>query len=82
MEKTIFSHEHEVLLSELKRAREKASLTQIQLAEKLGSTQSFISKVERGERRLDVIELREFCRAIGVSLASFVTRLEKTLSNV
>jgi hypothetical protein len=42
----------------------------------VGETQSFISKCERGERRIDIIELREFCRAFGMGLADFVAALE------
>ena len=47
----------------LKKAREEAGLTQAQLALRIGETQTFVSKCERGERRIDVIELRAFCRA-------------------
>ena len=50
------------------------------LAEKLGATQSFISKCERGERRIDALELRAFCLAMGVSLTDFVAELERVLS--
>ena len=45
-------------------ARHAAGLTQVQLAKKLGRPQSFISKVEQGERRLDVIEFLEVARAL------------------
>jgi transcriptional regulator with XRE-family HTH domain len=50
------------------RHRRRAGLTQVQLARRVGENQSFISKCERGERRIDVVELRGFCRAFGVSL--------------
>jgi hypothetical protein len=43
----------------------------------LGETQSFVGKCERGERRLDVVELQAFCGAIGVSLPDFAQRLEE-----
>lgn len=39
-----------------------------QVAERIGETQTFVSKCERRERRIDVIELGTFCRAFGVSL--------------
>ena len=55
------------------------SLTQIELAKKVGETQSFISKCERGERRIDVIELRRFCQAFGMSFRRFIADLEKAL---
>ena len=67
-------------LALLKKAREAAGLTQVQLAEKLGQSQSFVSKVEVGERRLDVIQLRTICVALGTTLSEFVTKLEERLS--
>ncbi len=80
MEKSIYTDEYLSFLNQLRETRKNASLTQEQLAQSLGQTQSFISKVERGERRLDVVELRAFCRAIGVAFPSFITQLDKTLS--
>jgi transcriptional regulator with XRE-family HTH domain len=68
-----------VLLRELRSARKLQGLTQIDLAARLKETQSFVSKCERGERRLDVVELRSFCTAIGLPLASFIRQLEKAL---
>jgi transcriptional regulator with XRE-family HTH domain len=79
MEKTIYTREYETVLRLLREARDQAGLTQIDLAERIGETQSFVSKVERGDRRLDIVELRQFCRAIGLSLAAFVERLEGVL---
>ena len=79
MKKSIFTREYALLLELLKSARENAGVTQVDLGERLGATQTFVSKVERGERRLDLIELREFCRAIGLSLGEFVTRFEREL---
>jgi ribosome-binding protein aMBF1 (putative translation factor) len=52
----------------------------VKLAQKIGETQTFISKCERGERRIDVIELRTFCRAFGSNLKQFVAALEKALA--
>lgn len=78
--KTIHSTEYADFLGLLRQFREKQGLTQEQLAERLDATQSFISKCERGERRIDVLELRSFCRAMGVSLASFVAELEQIIS--
>lgn len=78
--KTIHSTEYADFLRLLRQFRERQGLTQEQLAEKLGATQSFISKCERGERRIDALELRSFCRAMGVSMTAFVAELEDVLS--
>ena len=54
-------------------------MTQIGLAEKLEKPQSFVSKIESGERLLDILELKEVCDALGVSLTDFVARFEKEI---
>lgn len=79
MEKTIFSKDYSVLLRELRKARKRSGLSQEELAERLGESQSFVSKCERGERRLDVVELRSFCNAIGVSFLDFMTQVGNLL---
>lgn len=68
------------LLPLLRNVRTDAGLTQEDVAERLGKPQSFVSKYESGERRLDVLELREVCAACGISLLSFVERLEAALA--
>lgn len=55
-----------------------ANLTQSQLADKIGQTQSYVSKYENGEQRLDLIELESVCKAVGVSLINFVERYIET----
>ncbi len=60
----------------LRELRLDAQLRQIDLAKMLRQPQSFVSKYESGERRLDFLELRDVCRALGVSLADFVRRFE------
>ena len=80
MEKSIYSREYSLFLEQLRKAREEKGLTQTELAEKLGQTQSFISKVERGERRLDVVELRSFCLALGISFRKFIALVDSVLS--
>jgi transcriptional regulator with XRE-family HTH domain len=74
--KSIHSARYKVLKKLLKAVRRERRLTQIELAARLGVTQSTISKVELGERRLDVIELWAWCEALGVGLNRFVARLE------
>jgi len=56
----------------LRDLRKGAGLTQVALAESLGVPQSFVSKYESGERRLYLLELQLVCRALDVSLASFL----------
>lgn len=76
MEKSTFTREYAALRSLLREQREAKGVTQVVLAERLGETQSYVSKVERGERRLDLVQLRCFCKAIGISLGDFVARFE------
>ena len=66
----------------LREARAAAGLTQAGLARRLGVPQSFVSKVETGERRLDPVELHVVCRALGVPLVAFAARLEARLAKV
>jgi transcriptional regulator with XRE-family HTH domain len=79
VDKSINSQEYKVFLRELRASRRRSGLTQVDLAAKIGETQSFVSKCERGERRLDVVEVRAFCRAFGVSFSTFVRHLDRTL---
>jgi transcriptional regulator with XRE-family HTH domain len=58
----------------LRQVRLDANLTQSQLAEKIGQTQSYVSKYENGEQRLDLIELEAVSKAVGISLTDFVER--------
>ena len=79
MEKSIHSARYRLFLQVLRETRQRSGLTQTQLAKKIGETQTFVSKCERGERRIDVIELAAFCRAFGLSLGRFVGLLERAM---
>lgn len=57
---------YQLLLSILRTTRKRVGVSQVELAERLGNTQTFVSKCERGERRLDVVELVEFVEALDV----------------
>lgn len=59
--------------------RSEAGLRQLDLAERLGKPQSFVSKYENGERRLDLSEVYSICKALNISFVSFADRLERTL---
>ena len=56
------------------------SFRSVRSSKRLGETQTFASKCERGERRIDVMELRMFCEAFGISLKQFVAALEKAIA--
>ncbi len=62
MDKTIFTDTHRRLVNQLVKARKTAKLRQADAARKLGRTQSYISKIEAGQRRVDTVQLKEFCR--------------------
>ena len=80
VKKTLNKKEHRILLEQLYRLRMSSGLRQADLAEKLGVPQSFISKIESGERRTDLIELREICVALGSNLREFINEFEKALT--
>ena len=80
MEKTIHTEEYAALLGLLRESRRAARLTQVDLARKIRQSQSFVSKAEVGERRLDVIQLRTMCHGLGTTLPAFVARLEDRLT--
>lgn len=63
--KSIFSDEQKKITEKLKAARIKQGYSQEQLAEKLGNTQSYISKVEQGQIRLDIVQLKKISEALG-----------------
>ncbi len=79
MRKTIYSRQHDVLLSLLLEARKGSAITQVELAHLLGVTQSEVSKVERGERLLDVLQLRAWVNALGLPISVFVEVLDERL---
>lgn len=76
MEKSIYSAEYQRLCALLRQLRLEAGMTQVQVAERLEVPQSFVSKYESGERRLDVIELHHVAVAIGVPIRVVLERFE------
>jgi len=75
VDKSIYSEEYREFRELLKRLRVEAGVRQVDLAEALGVPQSFVSKYESGERRLDVIETARIASALGVSLAEIIRQL-------
>lgn len=67
------SDEYKVLLLRLKKARVDAGLSQAEVAEKLGKHQSYISKVESGERRLDVIEVKKIAAVYKIDVSELIS---------
>ena len=79
MRKSIHTTQQKRLLALLRDLRLESGLTQADLGSRIQKDQTFISKYESGERRLDILELRALCGAIGISLEEFARRLEKAL---
>jgi transcriptional regulator with XRE-family HTH domain len=81
MGKSLYSNEQQQLSIALRQARLAAGLRQADLAQRLGKRQSFVSDIESGQRRVDVVELRRICYHLGLPLADFITRWEASLSS-
>jgi len=75
MTKSVFSDRYGRFLAVMVQARKDAGLTQSELASRLGKPQSYISKAERGERRLDVIEFIEMTEALSADPAALISQL-------
>jgi transcriptional regulator with XRE-family HTH domain len=75
-EKSIFRSDYRMIVEWLASKRQLAGITQEQLAEKLGKPQSFVSKYENCERRLDVMEFLEICKFLGTNPKEILSRLE------
>lgn len=80
MASSIFSKRYDVFRELITKSRLDASITQSALAQKLNKPQSYVSKYESGERRLDVIEFLEVLEAINVDSCDFLKLLEKEAS--
>jgi len=76
--KTIYSQSYRALLDRIAKARKDACITQAELAEKLGRPQSFVSKIENGERRIDVIEFLQVAEHIGFDPCELMQGLIQT----
>lgn len=77
MAKSLHTPANEYFRSLLVTGREKAGLTQTQIAARLGHPQSFVAKYEGGERRLDVVEFIEVCEALGIDPKRVIAALQK-----
>jgi transcriptional regulator with XRE-family HTH domain len=75
MAASIHTPQYEKFRLLIQEAREKKELTQAGLASRLGKPQSYVSKYESGERRLDVIEFLQVCRALDIAPMSVIKKL-------
>ena len=74
MSKTIFSKDHKILIAKLIKAREDASLNQVEVAKILNRSQSYVSKIESGQRRIDIIQLKELAGVYKKDLDFFIKK--------
>jgi len=72
---SVYSDEYQRVINALKKARKEKGITQAQLAEALGKPQSFIAKVENGERRLDVVEFVHLARLVDVNISLILNEI-------
>ena len=75
MAKTLGSPKHKALIALLVERREAASLTQTELASKLGEYQSFVARLESGQRRVDVVEFLELASVLNFDPHELLDRL-------
>jgi transcriptional regulator with XRE-family HTH domain len=78
--KSVFTAEYEAFLHSLIYARTEAGMTQQEVADRLNKPQSFVSKYERRERRLDVVEFVRIAKAIGIDPCRIVREIEKSVA--
>lgn len=62
MTKTIYTKTHQNLVKQLIKARKEARLKQVDVAKRLGRTQSYVSKLGSGERRIDIVQIKELAK--------------------
>jgi transcriptional regulator with XRE-family HTH domain len=72
MVKVIYSKEHRSLVERLKKARKEIGLDQSEVAKLLGVSQSYVSKLESGQRRIDIVQLKTFARIYGKNIDYFI----------
>lgn len=74
MNKSIYSKNHRYLVKQLKKAREEAGLKQREVAQLLGKTQSYISKIESGQRRIDIVQLKKIAKIYKKDINYFINK--------
>lgn len=82
MAKSIHRPEYGVLLRYVRELRISSGRTQTELSTLLGRSQSFISDIERGNRRIDVLELRDICSHLGVEFIEAIAEIDRQISQL
>lgn len=70
--KNIYSKDHQHIVKQLRQARVEAGLSQKDVAKRVGKSQSYVSKLESGQRRVDVIQLKDFVKVYKKEFDFFV----------
>ena len=79
MDKSIHSHLYHQVIGRLRGKRERLGITQVQLAELLKVNQTFVSRIETCDRRLDIIELHHICQVLGISFIDCIQEVDKDI---
>jgi len=77
VDKTLVTERHKRLIVLIIEAREKAGMTQTELANALGEYQSFVARLESGQRRLDVIEFIHLAEILKFDVTEMITEVRK-----
>ena len=72
MPRAIYTKDHNAIVERLKKARFESGLGQVEASKKLGKTKSYLSKIESGQRRFDVLQLKEFAKIYKKDLSFFI----------
>ena len=81
MTKTLNSSQHRVFQELFVEERKRTGITHKTLAERLGVDRSAVTRIETGERRVDIVELQQICEVMGISLVDFVKQYEERTRN-
>lgn len=76
---SIYDPGYKIFVECLKDFRLQSKMTQQELASYLGCAQSYVSKYEQGQRRLDIVEIKQICDVLGITLVEFVTEYESRI---
>lgn len=77
---SVYSDEYQRVINALKTARKERGITQAQLAAAFGRPQSFIAKVENGERRLDIVEFLHLAQVVGADVYKIIESIKSIKS--